>query len=90
LAPSKETGGDLPLQALPPLREARNLPKPGCAIPGREVLGEVTPLGSGADDPAEGVEDVAEAVLALAGILGQEAEIEQDELPLGDVAGTMP
>ena len=57
--------------------------------PGREVLGDVTPLGAGADDPAEGVEDVAEAVLALAGVLGEQAEVGQDELPLGvgDVAG---
>ena len=58
-------------------------------LPGREVLGQVTPGGAAADDPTEGVEDVAEVVDALAGVLGQQAEIGPDELPLGvgDVAG---
>ena len=57
--------------------------------PGREVLGEITPGGAGADDPAKGVQDVAEVMLALGGVLGQEAEIGEYELPfgVGDVAG---
>ena len=57
--------------------------------PGREVGREVTPGGAGADEPAQGVEDVAEVMLTLAGVLGQQAEVGQDELPfgVGDVAG---
>jgi hypothetical protein len=44
--------------------------------------------GPGADDPSEGVEDIAQVVLALAGVLGQEAEVREGELPfgVGDVA----
>jgi hypothetical protein len=58
-------------------------------LPGREVLGKIPPGRAAADDPSEGIEDVAEAVLTLAGVLGQEAEVGQDELPfgVGDVAG---
>ena len=58
-------------------------------LPGGEVLGQVAPRGAGADEPAQGVEDVAEVVDPLAGVLGQEAEIGDDELPfgVGDVAG---
>jgi hypothetical protein len=50
---------------------------------------DVTPLSPGADEPAGGVEDVAEVVLSLSGVLGEQAEVGQDELPLGvgDVAG---
>ena len=58
-------------------------------LPGGEVLGQVAPGGAAADEPAEGVEDVAEVVDALAGVLGEQAEVGDDELPfgVGDVAG---
>ena len=74
------------------LEAAGGEPAPGLLIdhlPGRKVLGQVTPGRAGADDPTQGVEDVAEAVDALAGVLGQEAEIGDHELPLGvgDIAG---
>jgi hypothetical protein len=52
-------------------------------LPGGKVLGQVTPRRAAARHPTEGVEDVAEAVDALSGVLGQEAEIGPDELPLG-------
>ena len=52
-------------------------------LPGREVLGEVTPRGAAAYHPAEGIEDVAEVVDTLSGVLGQQAEIGADEVPLG-------
>ena len=67
-------------------------PAPGLLVdhlPGREVLGEVAPRGSGPHRPAQGVEDVAEVMDPLAGILRQQTEIGQDEFPIGvgDVAG---
>lgn len=57
--------------------------------PGWEILGDVTPLGPGADDPAEGIEDIAKTMLALAGVLWEQAEVGQDEFArgVGDVAG---
>jgi hypothetical protein len=57
--------------------------------PGGEVLGQVAPRRAGADDPAQAVEDIAEVILALGGILGQQAEVGDDELPLGvgNIAG---
>jgi hypothetical protein len=51
-------------------------------LPRREVLGQVAPLGAGANDPPQGVEDVAEVVDPLAGVLREGAEIRGDELPL--------
>jgi hypothetical protein len=58
-------------------------------LQGREVLGQEPPGGAGADDPPQGVEGVAEAMDVLAGVLGQEAEVGDDERPLGvrDIAG---
>jgi hypothetical protein len=58
-------------------------------MPGREVLGQVAPWRPGPDKPTEGVEDVTEVVHPLAGVLGEQAEVGQDELPfgVGDVAG---
>ena len=58
-------------------------------LPGREVLRQVPPGGAAADQPPGGVEDVSEVVDALAGVLGQEAEVGDDELPfrVRDVAG---
>jgi hypothetical protein len=58
-------------------------------LPRREVLGHIPPRRASADDSQEGIEDVPEAVLALAGVLGQEAEIGDDESPfgVGDIAG---
>ena len=58
-------------------------------LPGGEVLGQVAPGGAAADQPPRGVEDVAEVVDALAGVLGEQAEVGDDELPFGvrDVAG---
>lgn len=55
-------------------------------LSGREVARQVSP-GSAADDPAEGVEYVAEAVDALAGVLGVQRQVIRDERPLhvGDV-----
>jgi hypothetical protein len=52
---------------------------------------DVTPLSPGADEPAEGVEDVAQIMLAPAGVFGEQAEIGPDELPLrvGGVTGVM-
>ena len=44
-------------------------------LPGGEVVGQVAPGGAAADEPAQGVEDVAEVVDALAGVLGEQAEI---------------
>ena len=58
-------------------------------LPGGEILGKVAPGGAAADEPPRGVEDVAEVVDALAGVLGEQADIRKDELPfgVGDVAG---
>jgi hypothetical protein len=58
-------------------------------LPRGEVLGEVTPRGATTDRPPRGVEGVAEAVGAPAGVLGEQAEVGDDELPLGvgNVAG---
>src|SRR5262245_38415878 len=58
-------------------------------LPGGEVGGQVAPGGAAADEPSQGVEDVAEVVDALAGVLGEQAEARDDELPFGvrDVAG---
>ena len=58
-------------------------------LPGWEVLGEIAPGRTGTDDVSQAVEDIAERMLALAGILGKQAQIGDDELPLGirDVAG---
>src|SRR5271165_937025 len=58
-------------------------------LPGREVLGQVAPRRAGANDPPQAVEDVAEVIDPLAGVLGQEAEIGDDEFPfgVGDIAG---
>ena len=53
----------------------------------REILGDVAPLGPGADEPAGAVEDVAKVMLTLASVLGQQAEVGQDELPFGDGGG---
>ena len=52
-------------------------------LPGGEVLGQVAPGGAAADEPSQGVEDVAEVVDALAGVLGEQAEVGDDELPFG-------
>jgi hypothetical protein len=50
-------------------------------LPGREIRRQVAPGGAAADEPAGGVEDVAQAVDALAGVLGEQAEVGDDELP---------
>src|SRR5262249_13703986 len=57
--------------------------------PGGGVLGQGAPRRARADDPPQAVEDIAEVVDPLSGILGQETEIGHDEFPLGvgDVAG---
>ena len=41
------------------------------------------------DEPAQSIEEITEVMDTLAGVLGQEAEVRQDELPfgVGDVAG---
>jgi hypothetical protein len=46
-------------------------------------LGRLTPGRTAADHPAKGIEDNTEAVDTLASVLGKEAEIGPDELPLG-------
>src|SRR5262249_1507067 len=58
-------------------------------LPGGEVGRQVAPRGAAADEPAQGVEDIAEIVDALAGVLGQQAEVGDDELPfgVGDITG---
>ena len=58
-------------------------------LPGGEVLGQVAPGGAATDEPPGGIEDVAEVVDALTCVLGEEAEIGNDELPFGvrDVTG---
>jgi hypothetical protein len=58
-------------------------------FPRREVVGEVAPRGAATDEPSCGVEDVAKVVDTLAGILGEQAEVGDDELPFSvrDVAG---
>ena len=58
--------------------------------PGTEVLGQITLLGAGANNPPEGVKYTAEFVDALADILGQQTRDTQDKLPsfgVGDIAG---
>src|SRR5262249_43820334 len=61
----------------------------GDHLPGGAVLGQVAPGVAGAGDTAQAVEDIAEVVDALAGVLGQEAQIGDGEFPLGvrDIAG---
>jgi hypothetical protein len=56
---------------------------------GREVLGQVTPGRTAADDLPQAVEDVAEVVDTLAGVFGQQTETACNEglLLVGDVAG---
>jgi hypothetical protein len=44
-------------------------------LPGEKVLGQVTPGGTTADDPSEAVEDVAEVVDALTGVLGEQPKV---------------
>jgi hypothetical protein len=58
-------------------------------FPGGKVLGQIAPRGTATDQPAGGVEDVAEVVDALACVLGEQAEVRDDELPLGvgDITG---
>jgi hypothetical protein len=71
-------------------------PRPGVTVASSleqplEELGEGLghpPRRAGADDVPQGVEDVAEVVDPLAGILKQRTEIRDDEFPfgVGDVA----
>ena len=74
------------------LEASRGEPAAGLLVDGLprgEVLGQVAPGGAAADQPSRGVEDIAQVVDALAGVLGEQAEIGDDELPFGvrDVAG---
>ena len=52
-------------------------------LPRGEVLGQVAPRGAATDEPSRGVEDIAHVVDALAGVLGEQAEVGEDELPFG-------
>ena len=78
-------------------RQPRRPPRPGVTVDSSlerplEGLGEGLghpPRRAGADDVPRGVEDVAEVVDPLAGILGQQTEIGDNEFPfgVGDAAG---
>src|SRR5437763_1405532 len=50
-------------------------------LPGGEIRRQIAPGGAAADQPPGGVEEVAQVVDALPGVLGQEAEVRDDELP---------
>lgn len=50
----------------------------GDAWPGRIIVWAVAPMGLGADEPAEGIEGVAEVMDAPADVLGQEAQVGKD------------
>jgi hypothetical protein len=60
-------------------------------LPGGKVPGQVSPGRAGADDAPKAVEDIAEVVDSLAGVLGEEAKIGGDEFPFGvaDIAGVV-
>ena len=52
-------------------------------VPGGQVVGGRPPGGPGADQPSQGVEDLAEALVALRGVLGDRRQVGRDEGPLG-------
>ena len=56
--------------------------------PGRQVVGHVAPLGACPHDPPKPVENLAQLVAALRGILADERQVGGDEGPLfvGNVA----
>ena len=58
-------------------------------LPRREVLGQVTPRGAATDEPSKAIQDVAEIVHSLAGVLGKQAKVGEDELPfrVSNIAG---
>jgi hypothetical protein len=58
-------------------------------LPGREVLGQVAPRRTGACDPVQAVEDIAEVRYPLAGVLGKQTKIGDQEGPFGirNIAG---
>jgi hypothetical protein len=67
-------------------------PPPGLLVddvPRRQVVGHHPPLHAGADDEAQPVEDLAQAMLPLGGSLVHQRQIGDDESPLvvGHVAG---
>jgi hypothetical protein len=51
-------------------------------LPWRQVVGHVSPRRAGAHDPPQPVQDLAQIVLALGGVLPNEREIWGDERPL--------
>ena len=57
-------------------------------LPRRQVVGHVSPRRAGAYDPPQSVEDLAQVVLALGGVLPHEREVRGDKRPLlvGNVA----
>jgi hypothetical protein len=50
-------------------------------LPVGEIVGQVTPLSAGADDPAEGVEDVSEVVFSLGCVGWEECQVREDQVP---------
>jgi hypothetical protein len=51
-------------------------------VPRREVVVEETSLCTGANQPAEGIEDLAEGMLTLGGVLTHQGEVGGGELSL--------
>src|SRR5215210_4824577 len=51
-------------------------------LPRRQVVGHVAPGRPGPHDPPQPVEDLAQVVLALRGVLPNEREVGSDKLPL--------
>ena len=51
--------------------------------PRREVVRQQPPLAAGLDDISRGVEQLAEGMLALRGILPHQGQIRREKLPLG-------
>ena len=50
-------------------------------VPGRQIIGHHAPGGAGSHNPAQAVEDFAEAVGALSGVFGQQDQVRHDKGP---------
>ena len=51
-------------------------------LPRRQVVGHVAPRGAGPHDPPQPVEDLAQFVLALRGVLSDECQVGGNKCPL--------